>query len=238
MTTTRNPWLLRVAGAVVVAAVVQLAVAAGAGAFTPGPNLPKPGATPAAGSAAAAGGTTSPLAVEQRLAALHYDVGAVDGVVDQDTSNAVMAFQKVLGMERTGTLDDHVSQIVMSVQSPPPPLVPGGGANRVEVDLVRQVLFLYEGDALSRIVPVSSGTRATPTPTGTFRIYRQDTGWETSPLGRLYNAQYFVGGYALHGSTSVPAQPASHGCIRMPMSSAEWFPSHVSVGTPVYVLGG
>jgi lipoprotein-anchoring transpeptidase ErfK/SrfK len=178
------------------------------------------------------------LAVEQRLASLHYDVGAADGMADESTTNAILAFQKVIGMDRTGKLDDRVAATVMSVQSPPPPLVPGGGANRVEVDLVRQVLFLYEGDALSRILPVSSGTASTPTPTGTFRIYHQSTGWETSPLGRLYNSQYFTGGYAIHGSPSVPAQPASHGCIRIPMSAADWFPSHVSIGTPVYVLGG
>jgi lipoprotein-anchoring transpeptidase ErfK/SrfK len=219
----------------VVAGGLQLALAAGAGALAAGPALPKPGAAP---GAAAPAGPTSLLAVEQRLAALHYDVGAVDGVADDNTSNAILAFQKVIGMDRTGTLDPHVASIVMSVQSPPPPLVPGGGANRVEVDLVRQVLFLYEGDALSKILPVSSGTPDTPTPTGAFHVYRQATGWETSPLGRLYNSQYFTGGYAIHGSPSVPAQPASHGCIRIPMSAAEWFPGHVSVGTPVFVLGG
>jgi len=49
---------------------------------------------------------------------------------------------------------------------------------------------------------------------------------------------YFYGGYAIHGSASVPAQPASHGCIRISLASAEWFPSHVSTSTAVYVLPG
>jgi lipoprotein-anchoring transpeptidase ErfK/SrfK len=62
-------------------------------------------------------------------------------------------------------------------------------------------------------------------------------GWETSPLGRLYNSQYFVGGYAIHGSLSVPNYPASHGCVRLTMAAAEWFPEHVGIGTPVYVQG-
>ena len=42
---------------------------------------------------------------------------------------------------------------------------------------------------------------------------------------------------AIHGAHSVPAGPASHGCVRIPMNAAEWFPSKVGVGTAVYVLG-
>ena len=63
-------------------------------------------------------------------------------------------------------------------------------------------------------------------------------GWETGPLGSLYNSQYFNGGIAIHGSRSVPAYPASHGCVRISMSAAEWFPDQVSIGTPVYVVAG
>ena len=115
----------------------------------------------------------------------------------------------------------------MATSGVPAPLVPNSDANKVEIDLTRQVLFLYEGGSLSKILPVSSGTAETPTPTGSYRVYRQATGWETSALGRLYNSQYFVGGYAIHGSLSVPNYPASHGCVRLPMSAAEWFPDHV-----------
>jgi lipoprotein-anchoring transpeptidase ErfK/SrfK len=192
-------------------------------------------ATAGAGAPAAAGPTTM-LTIEQKLDALGYDVGPVDGVTDAQTHSAIMAFQKVHGLERTGGLTDPVTNQIVATQSPPPPMVPDGEPNRVEVSLSRQVLFLYENGTLSKIVSVSSGTSETPTPTGTFRIYRQSSGWHTSRLGRLYNAQYFVGGYAIHGSLSVPAQPASHGCIRLPMTAAEWFPSKVGIGTQVVIL--
>jgi hypothetical protein len=119
---------------------------------------------------------------------------------------------------------------------------------RVEIDLPRQVLFLYQADALFKILPVSTGSgqrfcvegqcERAITPGGSFRIYRRASGWETSKLGKLYNSQYFNAGIAIHGSPSVPAYPASHGCVRIPMSAAEWFPSKVSLGTPVYVAGG
>lgn len=187
-------------------------------------------------TAPAAAAPTTMLNVEQKLAALKYDVGPVDGQTDEQTISAIMAFQKVNGVARTGGLTDPVTNQIMATQASPPPMVPGGEPNRIEVSLAKQVLFLYEGGALSKIVPVSSGTAETPTPTGSYRIYRQESGWHTSSLGRLYNGQYFVGGYAIHGSLSVPAQPASHGCIRVPMSAAEWLPSHVTKGMQVVVL--
>jgi len=187
------------------------------------------------------------LALQQRLQALHYFVGTPDGVFAQDTVYAVQAFQKVTGMARTGRATDDVVK-AMETATTPAPLVPGGEASRVEVDIPRQVLFLYEGNGLSLILPVSTGNmerfcsegycRIAGTPTGAFKVYRQDTGWNEGPLGSLYNAQFIVGGIAIHGSNSVPPQPASHGCIRIPMSAAEIFPSKVRVGTPVYVTGG
>ncbi len=180
--------------------------------------------------------TASTVQVEQALAAMRYDVGTVDGVIDARASSAIMAFQKVNGLPRTGQLTDAVAAQIIGTRATPAPLVPNGGASRVEVDLSRQVLFLYEGNALTAILPVSSGKASTPTPRGSFHFYRYDPGWTTSRLGQLYNAVYFFGGYAIHGSNSVPGEPVSHGCIRIPMSAAQWFPSHVSTATAVYVI--
>ena len=73
----------------------------------------------------------------------------------------------------------------------------------MEVDLDRQVLFLYEGDRLDTILNVSTGSnerfcsqgwcRQAVTPVGAFTVYEKRSGWETAPLGRLYNSQYFNG---------------------------------------------
>ena len=185
-------------------------------------------------------------ALEKRLDALLYDVGKVDDVYDQNTAYGVMAFQKVQGMARTGrATDDVIAALATATQ--PPALVPDGGENRVEVDIPRQVLFLYKANTLQKIVTISSGSnqrfcsegwcRRAVTPGGSYGFYRQGRGWETGPLGSLYNPIYFNGGIAVHGSRSVPAQPASHGCIRIPMSVAEWFPSAVHIGMPVHVVG-
>jgi len=194
-------------------------------------------------------GASGPVvaAIEQKLASLHYEVGAVDDAYDQDTAYAVTAFQKISGTDPTGRATDDVVAAITSATSAPPALMAGGGPTRVEVDLNRQVLFLYEADTLSKILTVSTGSgerycsegycRKAITDPGSFKVYRQAQGWEEGPLGSLYNPSYFDGGIAIHGATSVPSSPASHGCVRIPMHAAEWFPSHIPLGTPVYVAG-
>ena len=193
-------------------------------------------------------GATGPvvLTLEQKLTSLHYYVGQVDEAYDGDTRDAVMAFQKVTGMDRTGRATDDLVQAITSANSPPAPLVPRGGFKRVEIDLDRQVLSLYETNNLTLILNASTGSnerfcadgwcRRAVTPPGSFIVYEKRSGWEKSPLGWLYNSQYFNGGIAIHGSQSVPGYPASHGCVRISMSAAEWFPERLSVGTPVYVV--
>ncbi len=186
-------------------------------------------------------------ALEQRLVDLRYDPGTVDGTFDWATHYAVMAFQKVQGLERSGRATPDVTELLTRVGAPGP-MLPDGGATRVEVDLQRQMLQLYVGGQLERVLSVSTGSgkrycvegdcaRAV-TPGGSFKISRRINGWRTSRLGRLYNPLYFNGGIAIHGAPSVPAYPASHGCVRIPMHSARWFPGTVPNGTPVYVIGG
>lgn len=186
-------------------------------------------------------------ALEQRLADLRYDPGKVDGVFDATTGHAVLAFQKVNGMARTSRATPDVVANV-SRSGPPAPLLPSGGATRVEIDLKRQVLFLWKDGALARILPVSSGNgkrycvqgecATAVTPGGSYRVGRKIRGLRVSRLGQLYNPLYFNGGIAIHGASSVPAQPASHGCVRIPMSASLWFFDAVPSGTPVYVFGG
>ena len=60
------------------------------------------------------------------------------------------------------------------------------------------------------------------------------------PLGLLYRPKYFYGGVAIHGFTSVPSQPASHGCVRLtyPAMDMIWEKGHVPPSTTVLVYDG
>lgn len=186
-------------------------------------------------------------ALQKQLNAIKYNVGTVDGRYGGLTAQAVMAFQKVHGLERTGAATNELIAQIMSA-SPPDPVLAGAEPTRIEFDRDRQVLLVFHGGSLEAVLNASSGSgRAycengycgdARTPAGAYRISRRISGWRISPLGRLYNPLYFNGGIAIHGAHSVPAYPASHGCVRINMSAAEWLPSLLPNGTPVYVIGG
>jgi peptidoglycan hydrolase-like protein with peptidoglycan-binding domain len=191
-------------------------------------------------------GLTGPdvLSVERRLTALHYDVGRVDGSFDQDLRHAVITFQKVEGLPRTGRWD--IAERIRGLH-------PRGFATRyrvpglsVEVDVTRQVLALSRDGALLRLIDVSTGServyyqqglgrQVAHTPRGAFRIFKKIDGLQISPLGELWRPSYFVGGFAIHGNGIVPTVPASHGCVRITIGEADRLFTTLAVGTPVYV---
>jgi hypothetical protein len=124
--------------------------------------------------------------------------------------------------------------------------VPHGGSLRVEVNLRDEVLVLYKNNQPALITHVSTGAGCLPgegcgwiTPTGNFRALSFFHGWETVPLGLMYNPVFFIGTrYAIHGEydASVPFYAASHGCVRIPFDVANVFHNLIRVpGTPIYI---
>lgn len=187
----------------------------------------------------------SVLKLQERLAELGYDIGTPDGQWGARTTYSLMAFQKVEGLSVDGQ-DGPQTQAALATASPPGPILPGGSPTRIEIDVARQVLFHWVNGKLARILPVSTGNNepycvdgecsVAVTPGGSFRIGRKAVGLEVAPLGELWWPMYFNGGIAIHGSPSVPAYPASHGCIRIPMYAAPTFYDEVPAGTRVHVL--
>ncbi len=183
---------------------------------------------------------------ERWLADLGFWTGPVDGVWDGSSRHALTAFQKLQKAKPTGRLT-RAEWNALSVAAPFRPRHKQGP--HVEVDIARQVLFLVDAEGkMGNILPISSGsgkrfyengypeTHAI-TPCGRLEVYQKMSGWKKSPLGEMHNPLYIVGGIAIHGSLDVPAYPASHGCIRIPMFASNSLPKMVPKGTPVYVYG-
>jgi N-acetylmuramoyl-L-alanine amidase len=179
---------------------------------------------------------------ERRLSTMGYWTGAVDGLFDAASREALIAFQKYTGRSITGQLTlDELEAIRNSVD----PKAREIGYAHVEVDLERQVLLLVNDEGRVRVLPVSTGndrpfvadgqTSIAYTPRGRFLVYDKGFGWETGPLGSVYYANYISGGVAIHGFRTVPTQPASHGCIRIPMFAAREVSKTMPVGTIVLV---
>jgi hypothetical protein len=49
---------------------------------------------------------------------------------------------------------------------------------------------------------------------------------------------YFNFGIAIHGAMMVPKEPASHGCVRIPIFISNYFPALVQYNDRVYVFDG
>lgn len=180
---------------------------------------------------------------EKRLSEMGYPTGRIDGLIDPVTRNGLILFQKWERRKVTGRLSRSDFTALMNATAPQ---AKDSGYKHVEVDLDRQILLLIDEDgAVQKILPVSTGSNKrynengmrglAYTPRGRFRIYAKIPGWRRSPLGLLYYPSYFSDGLAIHGNPSVPHQPRSHGCIRIPMSAAAEISRQLPIGTIVLI---
>jgi peptidoglycan hydrolase-like protein with peptidoglycan-binding domain len=186
------------------------------------------------------------LAYEQRLKDLHFDPGPVDGTYSQDTSYAIVAVEKLYGQPRDGVIGPNVKFVLEHFQYKA--AKPKQEADRVEIDLDSQVLTVFKNWQPILITTTSTGSgehfcggedgcQYAITPAGKYHFYYLHSGWDNGKLGKMWNPYYFNGGIAVHGLASVPSYPASHGCARIPMDIANYFPMLVTKGEAVYVVG-
>jgi lipoprotein-anchoring transpeptidase ErfK/SrfK len=159
------------------------------------------------------------------------------------SSSALVAFQKYEGREITGKLNRDEFEAINRASAPK---AKDPGYRHIEVDLDRQVLLSMDDEGVvKKVVPVSTGSNKqynekgmkglAYTPRGRFKIYAKIAGWRESPLGLLYYPNYFSDGLAIHGNSSVPDTPASHGCIRVPNSTAIELFKQMPIGTIVLI---
>ncbi|MDQ3874803.1 MAG: PKD domain-containing protein [Actinomycetota bacterium] len=174
-------------------------------------------------------GSTGPAvrALETHLAKLRYAVRAVDGVYGSDTYEAVLAFQKVVGLPRTGSVTPSLWKRLRRAATPAPRLLSG---SHLEVDKGRQILLDVRRGRVVRVVHVSTGATGN-TPVGTWTVYRKVPGWDWV----LWYPLYFLRGFAIHGYPFVPPYPASHGCVRLPMWIAPTIYAEHGYGTRVVI---
>ena len=216
-------------------------------AVVPTTGSPTPAATTPPATTKPPAPTYDVAAVQRTLTEQKYYVGPVDGKAGPALRSAVMAFQKVNGLGADGAVGPATLAALAAPKAPA--LKASSPANRVEVDLTKQVLYVVKGGAVARVLPVSSGNGASYkqkngttaralTPVGWYKIERRIVGERHADLGVLYDPQYFYKGWAIHGSNSVPAGPASHGCVRVTRSDAKWLLNQIGNGMSVYLYGG
>lgn len=129
------------------------------------------------------------------------------------------------------------------------PGLPYGG-HYVEVDLTRQVLYVYRDGACVVSTPIVSGCVAdgNATPTGVFSVYSkaQDV-WLKGPTWYDHVDYWmaFYGAYGLHDADwrsefgdEIYLHEGSHGCPNLPPEIAGAVYENVEIGTHVIIHGG
>jgi lipoprotein-anchoring transpeptidase ErfK/SrfK len=144
-------------------------------------------------------------------------------------------------------LEFRVLKPAVSRSSIGPVIVIRRGSNR---------LYLYKGMRFERVFGVATGQSVYPTPVGRWSIvvkwrnpwwYPPNSDWAKgekpvppgpgNPLGTRWMG-LSASGVGIHGTPDDASigYSASHGCIRMHISDAEWLFNHVNIGTTVFIV--
>lgn len=115
---------------------------------------------------------------------------------------------------------------------------------RIETDLGKQRVYLYENEKLVNSWAISSGLDATPTPTGRFKVFAhtrlQDMGCFEGAAYCTENVPWntwFAPNIAFHGAYwhNNFGRQMSHGCVNLPPSLAKAVYDWAPVGLEVWV---
>lgn len=184
------------------------------------------------------------LALQKRLSELGYWLGEPDGHFGGLTQQAVWALQKSAGLGRDGRVGPKTQKALDRGERPSTRL----SGNGVDINLSRQILMIVRNGQVRYILNTSTGggyeytqedgDKVTArTPKGSFRVYYSVDGEDKGFLGDMWRPRYFNGGYAVHGSPSIPPYPASHGCARVSNAAMNmiWANNYMPKGGTVLV---
>ncbi len=166
--------------------------------------------------------------LERRLRYLGYYIPKSDRYFGVETSDALIAFNKVQGSSRVGSVGETTWRRLATPKRPEPKF---DSKWHFEIDQTRQVVFVVKKGKVKWIVHTSTGAGGA-THDGTYTVHRKLAGYSQN---RLYYPSYWDGLRAFHGWPEVPTYAASHGCSRLPMWAATWMYGLAEIGDTVHV---
>lgn len=171
---------------------------------------------------------------ELGLIAKKYNVSLSDLVTLNNIENPDLLYVgQVLTIPASGVYEPTAAD------APPAPTNSG---RAIVVSTENQRIYAYENGQLVRSHLVSTGTNATPTVKGDYKIQYKFLADDMSGpdyfLPQVPYTMYFYQGYAIHGTYwhNSFGRPMSHGCVNLPTDEAKWFFEFASIGTPVRVI--
>ncbi len=192
-------------------------------------------------------------------------VGAVDGRDGANTRRGLCAFRMIgsgLTPSRLGAnaklvsiMENHAKRYPKLTDVPAP--ARSGKTTYFVANKTCQVMVYVVNGKYRSVTAISTAKAGKITPDGLYNLGgTKPRGWHCSSLypescvkqtsgrfvnvsnkGNMYNKRLMKGAYYVHGSTSVPAYPASAGCIRVPVSYSDWMYDNVPANVPLWVVG-
>lgn len=119
----------------------------------------------------------------------------------------------------------------------------------IVIDLSQEILYAYDGDKLFMQEAISTGLDFTPTPTGTFEVFKKTPSrYMQGPIpnvstqvydlpGVPWNLYFTNGGSVIHGAYWHDhfGKPWSHGCVNLPPQKAKELYLWADIGIKVIV---
>lgn len=176
--------------------------------------------------------------IDLGLDALGTRIPVIDGWDGVHLRAALCAFRGIsLGESARGPLTDADLELLRTT----PWLAAAPEGRGVVIDRTCQLALYHENGRWARVMATSTGRNGQPY-RGDYRVQRKRPGWHTSTLyparrPNMYNAVYFAGPVALHGSTDVPRRPASAGCARLLLDDADFLFERLERGDRISVVG-
>jgi hypothetical protein len=122
-------------------------------------------------------------------------------------------------------------------------------SKRIVIDLSQEILYAYDGDKLFMQEAISTGLDFTPTPIGTFEVFKKTPSrYMQGPIpnvstqvydlpGVPWNLYFTNGGSVIHGAYWHDhfGKPWSHGCVNLPPQKAKELYLWADIGIKVTV---
>ena len=207
---------------------------------------------------------TGVAAQQQKINELFNGLGmpalAVDGDSGRLTEQQLCAYRVALNLPisradiEPGSPEEQALMATTSLAIPSS--APTWAGRWALVDQTCQIMYVGDGEQLVFAFPVSTGQPGFETrDQEASRVFRYDPaldngGWHDSTLfpaaednplnGNMYKPLYFDDGQAIHGANTVPPEPASHGCVRVPVDRQDILVNWLGlgdVGGPTYDEG-
>ena len=171
------------------------------------------------------------------------------GVIDQAAWERLMGDVEITPRRSTNGQADHTEvyleeQVLIVFQQDDPVLITHISSGELDengdpAEYCEEATYDTDSQGRELEEPITKAVCAlAKTPGGVFTYDRQVEGTRVSPLGAMWNPVYFNYGIAVHGAREVPLEPASHGCVRLPMHISEYYQDIVSIGDRILVWNG